>query len=301
MTVANICDKSLDDKSRRIQHIETLMAFDLFCNYKFRWFRFYFYVNFWPQFLQWEHDCVPEARHWSFARDRPLWHTLASRFPGMFFTCIPHLKMLFQGKAELSWLASPTSRQGAGKWASLPHRVPDSGIWPTLLCLLYRFEIKGATQVEQWQNTCGSDPSTNCGRSGHNKKEKHPVAGHLYHQKKFCSKLCIFQVIDTTLLKCYLQTNDALVASLLRLKDNNCHLVEAERVLKKASKFTELVRTAKFAWYDFFSTGLPLFRTEMKNANKSNRDLLKWWIFCNNRSEWFIDNFSFWFWTGRDN
>ena len=38
------------------------------------------------------------------------------------------------------------------------------------------------------------------------------------------------------------KTNDALVASLLRLKDNNCHLVEAERVLKKASKFTELVR-----------------------------------------------------------
>ena len=36
VTVANICDKSLDDKSRRIQHIETLMAFDLFCNYKFR-------------------------------------------------------------------------------------------------------------------------------------------------------------------------------------------------------------------------------------------------------------------------
>ena len=35
VTVANICDQSLSDKSRRIQHIETLMAFDLFCNYKF--------------------------------------------------------------------------------------------------------------------------------------------------------------------------------------------------------------------------------------------------------------------------
>ena len=31
---------------------------------------------------------------------------------------------------------------------------------------------------------------------------------------------------------------------MLRLKDNNCHLVEAERVLKKASKFTELVSAA---------------------------------------------------------
>ena len=139
--------------------------------------------TFWPKFLQWEHDCVPEARHWSFARDRPLWHTLASRFPGMFFTCILHLKMLFQGKAELSWLASPTSRQGAGKRASLPHRVPDSGIRLTHLYLLNRFEIKGATQVEQWQNTCGSDPSTHCGRSGHNKKEKHPVAGQIFHKK----------------------------------------------------------------------------------------------------------------------
>ena len=66
-------------------------------------------------------------------------------------------------------------------------------------------------------------------------------------KKSSVPNFCIFQVIDTTLLKCYLQTNDALVASLLRLKDNNCHLVEAERVLKKASKFTELVRPAKFA------------------------------------------------------
>ena len=41
MTVANICDKTLDDKSRRIQHIETLMAFDLFCNYKFRCINLY--------------------------------------------------------------------------------------------------------------------------------------------------------------------------------------------------------------------------------------------------------------------
>ena len=78
-------------------------------------------------------------------------------------------------------------------------------------------------------------------------KKKSTLLQVKYFAKKFCSKLCIFQVIDTTLLKCYLQTNDALVASLLRLKDNNCHLVEAERVLKKASKFTELVRPAKFA------------------------------------------------------
>ncbi|KAJ8045113.1 Vam6/Vps39-like protein [Holothuria leucospilota] len=49
------------------------------------------------------------------------------------------------------------------------------------------------------------------------------------------------QIIDTTLLKCYLQTNDALVASLLRLKDNKCHFEESERDLRIHSKYSELV------------------------------------------------------------
>ena len=48
------------------------------------------------------------------------------------------------------------------------------------------------------------------------------------------------QVIDTSLLKCYLQTNEAMIAPLLRL-DNNCHVEECERVLKKAKKYAELV------------------------------------------------------------
>jgi len=55
------------------------------------------------------------------------------------------------------------------------------------------------------------------------------------------SKKQLLQIIDTTLLKCYIKTNDALVASLLRLKDNHCHLEEAERVLLKNRKLTELV------------------------------------------------------------
>lgn len=37
------------------------------------------------------------------------------------------------------------------------------------------------------------------------------------------------------------QTNDALVAPLLRLKDNNCHVVECEKVLIKSKKYNELV------------------------------------------------------------
>ncbi|PSN56238.1 Vam6/Vps39-like protein [Blattella germanica] len=49
----------------------------------------------------------------------------------------------------------------------------------------------------------------------------------------------LLQIIDTTLLKCYLQTNDALVAPLLRL--NRCHLGETEKTLKKHHKFSELI------------------------------------------------------------
>lgn len=49
----------------------------------------------------------------------------------------------------------------------------------------------------------------------------------------------ILSIIDTTLLKCYLQTNDSFVASVIRL--NNCNLEESEKVLKKYRKYEELI------------------------------------------------------------
>ncbi|XP_078041472.1 vacuolar protein sorting 39 [Augochlora pura] len=49
----------------------------------------------------------------------------------------------------------------------------------------------------------------------------------------------LLKIIDTTLLKCYLQTTDALVAPLLRL--NHCHLAEAERTLLIHQKYPELI------------------------------------------------------------
>ncbi|XP_027725735.1 vam6/Vps39-like protein isoform X2 [Vombatus ursinus] len=55
------------------------------------------------------------------------------------------------------------------------------------------------------------------------------------------SKKKLLQIIDTTLLKCYLQTNMALVAPLLRLENNHCHIEESEHVLKKAHKYSELI------------------------------------------------------------
>lgn len=49
----------------------------------------------------------------------------------------------------------------------------------------------------------------------------------------------LLSVIDTTLLKCYLHTNDAMIAPILRL--NKVNFKETERVLKKHKKVSELV------------------------------------------------------------
>ncbi|XP_030763648.1 vam6/Vps39-like protein [Sitophilus oryzae] len=49
----------------------------------------------------------------------------------------------------------------------------------------------------------------------------------------------LLQIIDTTLLKCYLQTNDTLVAPLIRL--NHCHFAETEKILKKKGRHKELI------------------------------------------------------------
>lgn len=55
------------------------------------------------------------------------------------------------------------------------------------------------------------------------------------------SRKMLLQIIDTSLLKCYLKTNENMIAPLLRLKDNNCHVEECERVLVKEKKVNELV------------------------------------------------------------
>lgn len=66
------------------------------------------------------------------------------------------------------------------------------------------------------------------------------ASGNLNEKSNFSkSTQQLLQIIDTTLLKCYLQTNDALVAPLLRL--NHCHLGETEKILKKMGKHNELI------------------------------------------------------------
>uniref|UniRef100_A0A0M3IU59 Vps39_1 domain-containing protein n=1 Tax=Ascaris lumbricoides TaxID=6252 RepID=A0A0M3IU59_ASCLU len=50
----------------------------------------------------------------------------------------------------------------------------------------------------------------------------------------------VLQVVDTTLLKCYIKANESLIASLMRLPDNMCILADSERILMEHGKFYEL-------------------------------------------------------------
>jgi len=177
ITVANICDETLSDKTRRIQHIQTLYAFDLFCNTKFRDSMDVFYkLNIDP-----------------------------SHVIGLIGGLLP-----VEYQEKLSYPDTPPSLQG---------RELENG----LLAL-----IEFLTQVRHKLNNAAT-PKT---------LDPLPIVEGVIVIK---AKKQAMQIIDTTLLKCYLQTNDALVASLLRLKDNNCHREETERALKRASKYIELV------------------------------------------------------------
>lgn len=49
------------------------------------------------------------------------------------------------------------------------------------------------------------------------------------------------QLVDSTLLKCYLKAKPMLVSSLLRLSDNSCVLEEAERDLLEMNRSNELL------------------------------------------------------------
>ena len=91
------------------------------------------------------------------------------------------------------------------------------------------------------------------------------------------TKKQMMQVLDTTLLKCYLRTNQALVAPLLRLKTNKCHLEETERALTKAEKYSELV--IFYNTRNLHKKALDLLRKHMKNPEsslKGHRNLVKY-------------------------
>ena len=55
------------------------------------------------------------------------------------------------------------------------------------------------------------------------------------------------QIIDTVLLKTYLQSSPSMISSLLRLKENFCLYNECEKLLTKSNKIPELVLLMKKA------------------------------------------------------
>ena len=59
------------------------------------------------------------------------------------------------------------------------------------------------------------------------------------------SRQQMLQIVDTTLLKCYLKTNDTLVPSLLRMPDSRVSVEEGERVLRQAHKYSDVVLLLK--------------------------------------------------------
>ncbi|XP_050307701.1 vam6/Vps39-like protein isoform X3 [Anthonomus grandis grandis] len=59
------------------------------------------------------------------------------------------------------------------------------------------------------------------------------------NNKNSKSSYQLLQIIDTTLVKCYLETKDAMVPFILR--QGFCHLGETEKVLKRMNKYNDLI------------------------------------------------------------
>ena len=175
--LAGLCDNSSEEKAQRITEIETLHAFDLFCNQIFKDALDFFFKLIVDASLVFGlySDLLP--------RDFQ---------DGLHYPpdCLPKL----QGKSLENALQALIS-----------------------FLVDYRTKMEGVTS-----KTISVLPMV---------KGPPPI--------KF--KKAMTQILDTTLLKCYLRTNHALVAPLLRLRTNQCHLEETERALKKAQKYSELV------------------------------------------------------------
>ncbi|XP_060804157.1 vam6/Vps39-like protein [Amyelois transitella] len=86
------------------------------------------------------------------------------------------------------------------------------------------------------------------------------------------------ELIDTTLLKCYLQTNDAFVASLLRL--NNCRLEDAEKTLLQHGKYSELI--ILYQTKGQHTKALQLLREQAKQPDSSLKGYSRTKIYLQN-------------------
>lgn len=176
ITLSNIGDENVDDQTRRVQQIQTLYAFDLFCAKKFEESLEVFYKL----------------------------NTDASHVVGLFPDLLPQ-----EFRNRLSYPA---------KLPTLPPRDYETGV---------KALVEYLTKVRHHLN-------------GLTVKSVSPLPIK-ENVVTISSKRQMLQIIDTTLVKCYLKLNNSLVSSLLRLSENQCHLEETERALIKNEKYNDLV------------------------------------------------------------
>ncbi len=169
--------ESLDGRARRVQQIQTLSAFDLFCNFRFR-----------------------EAMEVFYQLDVDTSHVV-----GLVADLLPE-----QHRQKLSY----------------PDKVPRLQGRELENALLALAEY--LTKVRHRLNGLPAD-----------KRTLSPLS--IADGQTIRSPRHMLQIVDTTLLKCYVRTNASLVAPLLRLKDNQCHMDEAVRVLNRSHRHAELV------------------------------------------------------------
>ncbi|XP_060583143.1 vam6/Vps39-like protein isoform X2 [Ruditapes philippinarum] len=74
-------------------------------------------------------------------------------------------------------------------------------------------------------------------------------------------------VIDTTLLKCYLQVNEAMIAQLLRMPGNKVQFEVAEKRLKAAENFAELI--ILYEQQDLQEKALQVMKSQSSNSKSS--------------------------------
>ncbi|XP_059611031.1 vam6/Vps39-like protein [Phlebotomus argentipes] len=173
LQLTNISQESEEDKKEKIHQIQTLYAFDLFANKRFR--------ESMKEFAKLETDPCDVIR----------------LFPDL----------LPQEKDK-----SPCVAVGGAVLPKLEDRDLENGLLALIDYLTdVRYKIKKELQ------SASADTAKPFGKMS----------------------TPLLSIIDTTMLKCYLQTNDSLVAPLLRL--NYCHLEESERTLKKYQKYGELI------------------------------------------------------------
>ena len=173
---ATICDE--DGKDKRIQHIKTLMAFDKFCNHKFKEsMNIFEELNICP-----------------------------SHVIGLFKNLLPP-----EFQSKLKYPDDLPDLQGT----SLKNGLEE--------LILFLTKVK----FDKILKSPDKESLTPL-----------PIVEGVMVIK---TKKAILEIIDTNLLKCYLETNDALVANHLRMKTNCVNIREAERVLKNTGRLRELV------------------------------------------------------------